>query len=67
MQNGLHPGRFAKAETAMVLKFLASVLIIGGSIGAFSALGDRPTARFAPMRYLVGAGLIAASWWFSRS
>ena len=51
----------------MVLKFLAALFILGGSIGAFSALGDRPATRFAPARYLVGAGLVAASWWFSRA
>jgi hypothetical protein len=52
---------------ATVFKFLAAVLILGGSVGALSALDDRQPGRFAPIKYVVGAGLIAASWWFSRT
>ena len=50
-----------------VLKFLAALLILGGSFSALTLLSDRPGARFAPLRYLVGAGLVAVSWWFSRT
>jgi hypothetical protein len=49
-----------------LLKFLATVLILGGSLGAVTTLAERPGARFMPMRYLLGVGLVAASWWLSR-
>lgn len=62
---GLRPWR--ERQMPNILKFLAAMLILGGSFSALTLLSDRPGGRFAPLRYLVGAGLVAVSWWFSRT
>lgn len=48
------------------LKFLAAFLILTGCLGALDTLSDRPSHRQMPFRYVVTAGLVMASWWFSR-
>ncbi len=51
---------------ATVLKFCAAFLILGGWWTALMSLRERPTAALLPTRYIVGAGVVMASWWFSR-
>jgi hypothetical protein len=57
---------FYEVRMATLLRFLAVFLILAGSWGALDALRERPATRHLPLRYLVTAGLVAASWWFSR-
>jgi hypothetical protein len=51
---------------ATILRFGAAFLILAGSWGALDALRERPSAPFVPLRFVITAGLVAASWWFSR-
>jgi len=49
-----------------VLRFLAAFLILAGVFGALDVLRESPVRGRLPLRYLLTAGVVAASWWFSR-
>ncbi len=51
---------------AGVLQVVGAALIVAGSLGAEATLRQRATTLFLFGRFVIGAALVAASWWLSR-
>jgi hypothetical protein len=52
----------------MALRFLATFFLLSGCAGSAVLLQETPgrRGRSGAVRYVTGAGLVAASWWLSR-
>ena len=51
---------------ATLLQAVGTSLIVAGSLGAEATLRQRDTVLSLLGRFVIGAGLVVASWWLGR-